>query len=250
LAFRLGDRITGRISDSLERKYSLNTMKTGAVAPDLYAVKTDTVNFFVFKSGGSVACFDTGYRPLVIQNELRGLGIDPENVTHVFLTHADIDHVGGLRVFKNAEVYLSAQEERMIRGIRSIRRAVRSPRIRRDYHLLRDNDAIALDGTEVRAIETPGHTPGSMSYLVGGTYLFTGDTLKLKEGQAYAGKWYTLDYELQKSSIRKLASLRDVGCVITAHSGLTRDLDRAFDYWRDQPVTEFKEANNAIPRDG
>ena len=238
MALRLGDSITERISDSLERKYRLKTMKTGAVAPDLYVVKTDAANFYILKSGESVACFDTGYRPLLIRSELTELGIRPESVTHVFLTHADIDHVGGLRVFRNAEIYLSAQEEQMIRGIRSPRSAVRSPRIRRGYRLLRDGDVVNLDKTEVRAIETPGHTPGSMTYLAGGNYLFTGDTLKLREGMAYAGKYYTMDYETQKSSIRKLAGLTDVGWVLTAHSGLTRDFDRAFDYWRVKTNTE------------
>lgn len=40
------------------------------------------------------------------------------------------------------------------------------------------NDASwRIDGVEVRAIHTPGHTDGSTSYLVGGRYLLTGDTL-------------------------------------------------------------------------
>ena len=235
MTMRLGDTITGRISRAIEKKYTLQALKTGTITDRLYVVKTDTVNFFLYRSNESIICFDTGYRPLLIRDELRGLNIDPEEVSHVFLTHADIDHVSGLRLFKNAEIYLSAKEEQMIKGMRSVRSAVRSPRIRRAYHLLGDNDIIKIGSSSVKAIETPGHTPGSMAYLLDDTFLFLGDTCKLRDGQAYAGKHYTMDYETQKDSIRKLAKLENVPYIITAHSGYTQDFDRAFDYWKDVP---------------
>ena len=41
---------------------------------------------------------------------------------------------------------------------------------------VRDGETLRFEGLEVRVILTPGHTPGSASYLAGG-YLFTGDTL-------------------------------------------------------------------------
>ena len=230
---KLRGLISGRISQSIERKYTLNTIKTGVITDRLYVVNTDTVDFFVYQTGENIICFDTGYRTLLIRDELKSLNIDPEKVTHVFLTHADIDHVGGLRLFRNAEIYLSANEEQMIKGLRSVRSAIRSPRIRRSYHLLRDYDIVTVGASNVKAIETPGHTPGSMAYLLDDTFLFLGDTCKLREGQAYAGKHYTMDYETQKESIRKLARLENVGYVITAHSGYTQDFEKAFSYWRD-----------------
>jgi glyoxylase-like metal-dependent hydrolase (beta-lactamase superfamily II)/rhodanese-related sulfurtransferase len=45
---------------------------------------------------------------------------------------------------------------------------------------LRDGQVIRLDGgasLQVRLVATPGHTPGSTSYLIGGRYLLSGDTL-------------------------------------------------------------------------
>lgn len=232
MTLRLGDRITEKINRALEKRYTLQATNTAAVTDRIYAVKTDTANFYVCLCGEGIACIDTGYRSLVIREQLNSLGIDLDAVTHVFLTHADIDHAGGLRVFRNAEVYLSAWEEPMFKGIRSPKRAFRTPRIRCAYHLLREGDIVRVGDSEIRAIETPGHTPGSMAYLLNGEYLFVGDTCKLRNGQAYAGKHYTMDYETQKASIRKLSALENVRYVFTAHSGYTQDFGRAFDYWR------------------
>jgi glyoxylase-like metal-dependent hydrolase (beta-lactamase superfamily II) len=224
-------RKSGGLSAALEKKYGLDPIQTGRITDRLYVVNTDTVDFYMYRDEGHIICFDAGYRPLVIRRELRRLDIDPDVVTHVFLSHADIDHSAGLRVFRNAAVFMSADEEQMIRGARTIRNAVRSPRIRRAYQMLRDDDVVSVGSIRVRAIATPGHTPGSMAYLVDDTYLFLGDTCKLKDGQAYAGKHYTMDYETQKESIRKLAKLQNIGWVFTAHSGYTRDFAKAFEYW-------------------
>jgi len=253
LTWRLGDRITGRISRALEKRYTLQAIDTTAVTDRICAVKTDTANFYVCLCGAGIACIDTGYRPLVIRDQLKRLGIDPDAVTHVFLTHADIDHTGGLRVFRNAEIYLSAWEEPMLKGFRPPARAFRTPRIRRAYHLLREGDIVRVGDSEIRAIETPGHTPGSMAYLLDGAYLFVGDTCKLRDGQVYAGKHYTMDYETQKASIRKLSALENVRYVFTAHSGFTQDFGRAFDYWRTGAGSKDgagRGGHRAVPRNG
>jgi glyoxylase-like metal-dependent hydrolase (beta-lactamase superfamily II) len=45
------------------------------------------------------------------------------------------------------------------------------------YQPVTDGTVWRVGGVEVRALHTPGHTDGSTSYLVGGRYLLTGDTL-------------------------------------------------------------------------
>jgi glyoxylase-like metal-dependent hydrolase (beta-lactamase superfamily II) len=52
--------------------------------------------------------------------------------------------------------------------------------LKRSVTPLGDGEVIRLDGgarLEVRPVATPGHTPGSTSYLLGGRYLLSGDTL-------------------------------------------------------------------------
>ncbi|WP_036495587.1 MBL fold metallo-hydrolase [Nocardia sp. BMG111209] len=44
--------------------------------------------------------------------QIRGLGYDPRDLTHIVLTHLDPDHAGGLSDFPQARVHLLAEEHR------------------------------------------------------------------------------------------------------------------------------------------
>ena len=86
--------------------------------------------------------------------------------------------------------------------------------------------------TRVRAIATPGFTPGSMSYLVNEAILFTGDTFRLSEGKVLSPfyRFLNMDTEQQKESIRKLASLKQVKMACTAHTKYTSDWIKAISH--------------------
>jgi glyoxylase-like metal-dependent hydrolase (beta-lactamase superfamily II) len=45
-----------------------------------------------------------------LSRQIAGLGLDPGDVAHVVLTHADPDHAGGLADFPRATVHVSAEE--------------------------------------------------------------------------------------------------------------------------------------------
>ena len=104
--------------------------------------------------------------------------------------------------------------------------------ISRAYKMLKDNDEIAAGTINVRAIETPGHTPGSMSYLIDDVFLFVGDAFKLMGGKAYPNSpLYCMDTEKQAESIRKLAKLNNVHSVFTAHGGYSNNFNCAMADW-------------------
>jgi glyoxylase-like metal-dependent hydrolase (beta-lactamase superfamily II) len=47
---------------------------------------------------------DCGYSAKRIARELANLSIDPAANTHLFLTHTDMDHAGGLELLPHAKV--------------------------------------------------------------------------------------------------------------------------------------------------
>ena len=46
----------------------------------------------------------------------------------------------------------------------------------KNYKTFSDDVQICLEGLDITVIRTPGHTPGSISYLINGS-IFSGDTL-------------------------------------------------------------------------
>ena len=103
-------------------------------------------------------------------------------VTHIINTHGHSDHTAGNEAIKTAT------------GAKLLIHAVDANRLGKVVHktfsrilggkgspapdvLLNDNDLIQIgDGTNLRVIHTPGHTPGSMCLYSDGQ-IFTGDTL-------------------------------------------------------------------------
>ena len=209
-------------------------LDTSQVAENVYAVRVGDVNMFIYANGEHAIAIDAAYGGDTLREELKRLPISPESMTHLFLTHTDVDHTGGLDLFPNAQIYLSEDEEPMIDGTTPrLFWVYHSPKIGRAYTLLADGDVITAGAIRVQAIATPGHTPGAMSFLVNDSVLFTGDTLKLQNGQVHTfHRLFNIDTAIQRESIEKLAGLQNVALLCTAHTGCTTDYARAMKYWR------------------
>lgn len=200
---------------------------------------------FIYVTDQGSICFDAGLSEGAAKREFELLHVSPQHVTHVFLTHTDRDHVGGLNLFKNAEIYLSFDEEQMIdkRTPRFLRFVHNAP-LKRPYRLLKDGDIVRVGVTKIEAIATPGHTPGSMSYLVDESILFTGDTVPLKEGKVrpfskmrprdmirFHSLVASMDTAAQRESVKRLAKLQNISLMATAHTGFTSDFQYAMRDW-------------------
>ncbi len=70
-------------------------------------------------------------------------------------------------------------------------------------------------------IITPGHTPGSMCYLINNKYLFTGDALSIKAGKIDKfNEFFNMDTETATEYI------------FSAHYGYSDDYKNAVKDWK------------------
>lgn len=88
-----------------------------------------------------------------LKQNLEELDITPEEIEIVILTHNHWDHIGGIDLFSNAKIY--ANKEDFKENI---------------------NDIHELEIPELKIIDTPGHSRGSICILYE-DILFSGDTL-------------------------------------------------------------------------
>ncbi len=209
-----------------------SSLPTSEIAPGLFAVKTWYVHCFFYRQGGTVIGFDTGVSASSTAKGLSAVCLSPETVTHLFLTHSDTDHVGGLSLFPDAQLHVPTLEVPLIEGRTRRSLLSRNRPIARSYTTVSDGAVIDAGPIRVKAISTPGHTPGSMAYLVDGSMLFTGDAVELKKARAHTGPGFmSMNTIASEQSIHKLAELSGVSMMCTAHSGYTTDFGGAMDGW-------------------
>jgi Zn-dependent hydrolases, including glyoxylases len=131
------------------------------ITDNVFEIKSRIVSMFVYTAADTPICFDTGISKEDIKRGFDALGFKPEHVKHVFLTHTDNDHVGGLNLFKNANVYLSIDEEQMIDRTTPRFLGFRyNPPLKKSYTLLKNGDIVQAGDAKIEALATPGHTPG------------------------------------------------------------------------------------------
>ncbi len=103
------------------------------------------------------------------------------SLKYILLTHAHFDHIMALDKIKKATgamLMLHADEEKYLNdSVLNLAETVpvKIPELAAD-RVLHDGDVVSLDDMEIKVIHTPGHTEGSVCYLMG-EILVSGDTL-------------------------------------------------------------------------
>ena len=162
---------------------SMTPAETAAINDSVWSIKDRFVNAFIFKGEKSYLMIDAGLGRKKFRQELDKLGINPDDISAILLTHTDGDHTGSIGLYKNAAIYMHRDEEQMINGTTGKSKFSKTKWKYGPYKLLEDNDTLTIDGLKLKIIHTPGHTPGSACYIIGKDYLATGDNLILESGR-------------------------------------------------------------------
>jgi hydroxyacylglutathione hydrolase len=216
----------------------LRPLDTGPIDDRCIALRHGMVNSFVYARGGTVIAIDTGTDATRTEAEYRKAGLDAGSIEAVFLTHADPDHAGGVALFHPAVLYMGEAEAESISGTRPRRilGLLFRTTFDRPWTAVRHESVVTIGAIRVVALHVPGHSPGSTSYLVDATHLFTGDLMMLSDGRAVvSASVINNDSAESARSLRALArrvSGTGLSLIATAHSGVSRDPDTALSSWR------------------
>lgn len=186
------------------------------IGPATTVVDGYVASFLLEAGDGQVVLIDAGQEEdaAPILAALRRAGHDADDVTAVLLTHGHSDHRGGLGRFPNAALYAHEDELPLLRGEVSARGPVTQLSGRqaplRIQHPVRDGQELTLGALHVRALHVPGHTAGSLAWLVDDV-LFMGDNgHSMQNGDIEPAPWiFTDDTSQNRDSLAALAERVD-----------------------------------------
>lgn len=199
------------------------------VVPGLHYVERiwDTKVYVLHKSERLILVdAATPRRAGAVWQHLERMGYTPDAVDEIWLTHADIDHMGSVAALKErsgARLVVHADDAALVEGsadrelgplpLAGPFQTLFNWSIRRLFGYKPTTvDQTVQDGERLgswQVVHTPGHTAGSVSfYHPGRKIIFVGDALNHRQGKLGAPPaLYTPDMQQAHRSIAKIAAL-------------------------------------------
>jgi glyoxylase-like metal-dependent hydrolase (beta-lactamase superfamily II) len=146
---------------------------------------------YLVKGPSGLILIETGPASVqaTLERKLRGLGVEPEEIEHVFVTHIHLDHSGGAGYWaqRGAKVYVHPKgAPHLVNPDKLLASASRiyldrmqelwgtTLAVPAEQVVPVEEGALRVAGLEITAWDTPGHAAHHLAFAIGGD-LFTGD---------------------------------------------------------------------------
>jgi glyoxylase-like metal-dependent hydrolase (beta-lactamase superfamily II) len=160
-----------------------------------------------------------------IERRLDALGVTVDAIVH---THTHIDHVGATAAVqrKTSARACIHEQDRFLYELLPVQAAMLGIPLPETVEMegsLADGSSLHAGALELGILHTPGHTPGSVTFVVsssGATHVFTGDTL-FRRGIGRTDLWGGDSGLIMRSLREKILALPDDAIVVPGHGPAT-----------------------------
>ncbi len=169
---------------------------------------------------GDMAVIDPGFKSEKLLDEIKSR--ENGELKYILLTHGHFDHISGVKWLKNAmnaDVYIGVKDSDFTTNpeLSHMFPKLYTEMFKADK-LLKEGDVLTLGDTEIKVIETPGHTAGGLCYITDNC-IFCGDTLF--QGSAGRTDLPTGSDEELAKSLRRLSAIEENLEVYPGHGEFT-----------------------------
>ncbi|HTG00318.1 MAG TPA: MBL fold metallo-hydrolase [Nitrospirota bacterium] len=197
--------------DTWSEYYEVDKVSSDPAIYQVYRVAKGCISYLI-SSRGQAVVIDAPRHIGQIRTLAESLKV---KITDVLDTHLHADHISGghdLAEAVGALYHLNTADA----GGAAI-----------SFQQLADGQKVTFGSCVLEVIHSPGHTPGSTSFLLNGTYLFTGDTImKTSIGRpdlgGLADEWSAL---LHDTLFRRFARFSDDIVILPSHASSVREQD-------------------------
>lgn len=145
-------------------------LKPTKVFDNVYCIGSVSVVAWVIETSDGLILIDSMWDDRdakLIEEGIKGFGLDPKDLKYIILSHGHGDHYGGANYLRNkyaAKVVLTKTDTNLMYNLNTGANSPRSPKTKVDIYS-KDKDIIKLGDTSITILETPGHTAGCSSFI-------------------------------------------------------------------------------------
>ncbi|MHB8137604.1 MAG: MBL fold metallo-hydrolase [Smithellaceae bacterium] len=217
-------------------------MKTEEIISGVYLIGGPTVTLpddaavYLADFNGELVMIDSGAGRSSAQlvRNIEMLGLNPERLSHLVLTHCHIDHIGSAPFFREkygTKIIIHELDAQALETGDTIKTAANwygttFPPTKVDQQLKSVHEILKFGEEELHCVHTPGHTPGSISVYLdrGGKRVLFGQDIHGPFNRAFGS-----DIVAWKKSMQTLIDLQaDILC--EGHFGIYQPKNKVRDY--------------------